>query len=314
MKKLMLALPVAAALATAFAQEPAPAAETPANETKTEELSAEDKADQAAELEESDDSGFWFEAGVDVLSDYMWRGVILNDNWCWQPSVSFGYNTEDLGGIYFNYWGSYDFTHRRNSIPGGGNSRMRGGVQEDDFYLGYTKSFGDFDFELGWYWYEYPNNGKYTGHCAGHLGCDLYAGVFYNNDYVTPGVELLWACLNNHGHEPATAYVRFSAKHEFELCDSLTLTPKATLGVGDTAFVQNNTGNVRSNAGAHTEMTDQTSSLTLTYKVCDNFSLGVSANYTWIPSHTLRKDRYMTCGHDSRNQLFWGGFNATVSF
>ena len=293
----------AAAAATAFgalAEETAPVA-APAGDQA---------AAEAAETES--DSGFWAEAGVDVLSDYMWRGVILNDNWCWQPSVSVGYNTEDFGGIYFNYWASFDFTHRRNSCAGGGNSRRCMGIQEQDFYLGYTKSFGDFDFEIGWYFYDYPYNGP--DHCAGSLGHDLYIGGFYNNAFVTPGVELYWSPTTQHGHEPATAYVRLSAKHDFAITDELTITPKASLGIGDTAFVQNNTGYVRDNSGMHTQMTDQTLTLKATYAVTEWCSLGANINYTWIPSHTLRHQRYMTCGDDNHNQQVWGGVNLTFSF
>ena len=304
MKKLLFSVAAVAAFGALNAQDTVAQTEP----KLTDEQKAEAAAD--AKAEEESDSGFWTELSVDLLSDYMWRGVILNNNWCWQPSVSIGYNTEDFGGIYFNYWGSYDFTHRRNSCAGGGNSRMRGGVQEDDYYLGYTKSFGNLDLEAGYYWYVYPNN--HGGHCAGHLGMDFYAGAFYNNDWVTPGVEVLWACANNNGHEPGTAYYRFSVKHDFEIesIEGLTITPKATLGVGNVAFVQNNTGM----SGAQTQMTDQTLTLKASYAVTDNFSVGVNANYTWTPSRTLRHQHYMDCGDSHKDQIFWGGFNATLSF
>lgn len=295
MKKLLFA----AVAATAFGVY--------AEETATGTVPAGEK--EAAEAAESEnESGVWFEAGVDVLSDYMWRGVILDDNWCWQPSVSIGYNTEDFGGIYFNYWASFDLTHRRNNCWGGGNSRQFMSIQEQDFYVGYTKSFGDVDFEIGWYWYDYPFNGG--SHKAGSLGYDLYAGVFYNNAFITPGVELLWSPTTQHGHEPATAYVRLSAKHEFAVTDALKVTPKATMGVGNVAYVQNNTGM----SDAETLVTDQTCTLQASYAITEWCSISASANYTWIPSHALRKERYMTCGHDSRSQLVWGGVNLTFSF
>lgn len=300
MKKLLFAAFAATAFG-AFAEETAPAA--PA---------ADQKAAEVAETEEGE-GGVWVEAGVDVLSDYMWRGVILNDNWVWQPSVSIGYNTEDLGGVYFNYWASFDLTHRRNTCGGGGNSRQFMGMQEQDFYFGYTKSFGDFDFEIGWYIYDYPFNGP--DHHAGSFSHDLYIGGFYNNDFITPGVEVYWSPTTQHEHEPATAYVRLSAKHDFKAFGGkLTITPKASLGIGDTAFVQNNTGYVRDNSGMHTQLTDQTLTLKASYAVTDWCSIGAAINYTWIPSHTLRHQRYMTCGDDNHNQQVWGGVSMTFSF
>ena len=299
----MKTLLVAAIAATAFgvfADEPAPVAAPAADKT----------AAEAAE--EGGDSGFYVEAGVDVLSDYMWRGVILNDNCCWQPSVSIGYNTEDFGGIYFNYWASFDLTHKRNNCAGGGNSRRCMAIQEQDFYVGYTKSFGDFDFEIGWDWYDYPYNGP--DHKAGSLGHDLYASLAYNNEFVTPEVALYWSPTTQHGHEASIAYVRFGLSHEFAIDDCLTITPEATLGVGDTAYIQNNTGAYRDNSGMHTELVDQTLTLGASYAVSKWCSISANINYTWIPSRTLRHQRYMTCGDDNHNQQVWGGVNVTFKF
>ncbi|MGN0854338.1 MAG: TorF family putative porin [Kiritimatiellia bacterium] len=267
-------------------------------------------AAEGAETES--DSGFWAEAGVDFMSDYMWRGVILNDNWCWQPSVSIGYDTEVFGGIYFNYWASLDLTHRRNNCGGGGNSRRCMGIQEQDFYIGYTKDFGDFEFEIGWYFYDYPYNGP--DHRAGALSHDLYLSGAYRNPFITPRAELFWSPTTQHDHDAATAYLLLSMERDFAVTDTLKITPRASVGMGDTAFVQNNTGYVRDNSGMHTQITDQTLTLKATYALADWCSLVANINYTWIPSRTLRHQRYMTCGDDNHNQQVWGGVNVTFSF
>ena len=47
------------------------------------------------------------------------------------------------------------------------------------------------------------------------------------------------------------------------------------------------------------------------YAITDYLSVSAQVNYTWIPSHTLRKNDYMGEGKD---QLCWGGLNVTVSF
>lgn len=313
MKKLLITAFAATAFC-AFAEEKA--APAPADTAK---------ADGEA-IEEVDDSGsgLWGEASVDILSDYMWRGIILDDNPVWQPSVSLGYNTEDFGGIYFNYWASFDLTDRRNRMPYGNNSRQCGSIQEQDFYVGYTKSFGDVDFEIGHYWYDYPYNGKRgttgvndpSSHNAGSLGSDLTAGVFYNNPYITPGAEVLWNYSTMHGKDPSRVYFRFSVKHDFEITDTVKLTPKSVLGVGDHEFTRSQIAGVmddsRDNYGV--EMTDWTQTLALSWAVTDYFTLGAKINYTWVPSHSLRHERWMTGGHDNRNQLVWGGVNAALSF
>ncbi len=60
-----------------------------------------------------------------------------------------------------------------------------------------------------------------------------------------------------------------------------------------------------------TELTDQTVGLSASYAVTDWLSLGAQVNYTWVPSHTLRKLDYMGMGKD---EICWGGVNATVTF
>ena len=82
------------------------------------------------------------------------------------------------------------------------------------------------------------------------------------------------------------------------------------LGVGNVAFVQNNTG-IRD---AETAMADQTLSLSASYEVNEHFSIGAKINYTWTPSHTLRHARYMSWGEDNAHMLVWGGVSATLSF
>lgn len=311
MKKLLITVFAATAFC-AFAEEKA--APAPADTAKTENAKANAEA-----MEEVDDSGagLWAEFGVDVLSDYMWRGIILDDNPVWQPSLSLGYNTEDFGGIYVNYWASFDLTHRLNNMPYGMNSRQCMSIQEQDYYVGYTKTFFDqLDFEIGHFWYDYPYNGKVDGRYAGTLGSDLSSKLQWNNPYITPGAQVLWNYSTAHGKDPSRAYFRVWLLHDFEIVENVTLTPKTLLGFGDHEFTKSQISHYRENSRDNygTEMTDWTQSLSLTWQVCKYFSVGGTINYTWVPSHSLRHERWMTGGHDNRNQLVWGGFNATFSF
>lgn len=265
----------------------------------------EDESEEEAE----NVSPLFFEAGVDLLSKYMWRGMVLDRNPVYQPWFSAGVKHDDFGLLYFNYWTSLDLTHKRNSCWGGGNSRRNGSMIEQDFYIGWKKSFGPVDFEIGNYWYDYPYNGP--DHCAGSLSYDGYAAVTWNTDIAAFSAETYWAYDNNHGHDPATVYWCLGVEREFETCfERLTLTPKATLGIGNTAYVQENIGN----DGAHTELCDQTLSLNADYQLDYGFSIGAQINYTWLPSRTMRHGRYMTCGEENDSQVVWGGFSLNYSF
>ncbi len=277
-------------------------------------------ADEAASEEkvaENKKSPFGAEVTIDFLSDYMWRGTFLDRNPVYQPSVTLSYDADEFGTFLFNYWTSLDLTHKRNNCAGGGNSRRNGSMIEQDFYIAYANSYtfddekwGSLDYEIGHYWYDYPYNGP--KHHAGSLGSDLYGGIFWNTPIVTLGSEVLWGYYTAHEHEPATAYFRFSVAHDFEIeqIEGLTITPKATLGVGNVAFVQNNTG-IRD---ASTEMTEQTLTLKASYAITDHLSVGANINYTWTPSRTLRHARYMSFGDDNSHQVVWGGVSVTLSF
>lgn len=257
---------------------------------------AEAAAEKQEVVEKEDSSPLSIEVSMDVLSDYVWRGTICNGNPVWQPSITLGYDTGDYGSFSGNIWQSYDLTHKRGTAT---NSRQACGLQEIDYTLSYSISVKDVNFEVGHIFYTFPkNNGTYDQ--------DLYATVSYANDYVTPSASAYWNYGSQHDSDPSVLYFSFGLSHDFEPIEKLTITPSASLGFGDNAWSGYVTGE-----SAGTELTDQTIGVSASYAVTDYFSVGAQINYTWIPSHTLRHLDYMGCGKD---QLVWGGVNATLSF
>ncbi len=271
------------------------AAETPATATETEETAA------VAELEETDESPLSIELSVDLLSDYVFRGQIFNDNPVWQPSVTVSYETEDYGGIYANVWSSFDLTHKRGYWN---TSRRSCGLQEIDYTLAYFVNLFGFDFEAGHMWYTYPNNNGYSER-------ELFASVSYDNPFITPTFAAYWLYGGCGGDDRSVVYYNFSLAREFEIGDSFTLTPYASLGFGGNAWNQYMVDDTK---GYGTELTDQTIGLKAAYQVTDWMSIGAQINYTWIPSKTLRRDGYMCGAGDGKDQLVWGGVNVTFEF
>ncbi len=251
-------------------------------------------AAQGAEPEAS--SPVSVSVSVDVLSDYIWRGTICNDNPVWQPSVSATYDAGDYGWVAASVWSSFDLTHKRGTAN---TSRRTAGLQEIDYTLSYGVELAGVGFEVGHIWYTYPNNN-------GSSDQDLYATVSYANPFVTPSASVYWNYSDSAGTDPSTLYYSFGLSHDFALTDALTLTPSASLGFGGNAWTKNVT-----DEAVGTELTDQTVGLSASYAVTDWLSLGAQVNYTWIPSHTLRKLDYMGEGKD---QICWGGVNATITF
>ena len=238
------------------------------------------------------ESPFSVKLSMDVLSDYVWRGTICNGNPVWQPSVTASYDAGDFGTISGNVWSSFDLTHKRGTAT---NSRRSAGAQEIDYTLSYAVELAGVGLEVGHIWYTFPNNN-------GSSDQDLYATVSYKNDYVTPSASAYWNYSDSAGSDVSCVYYLFALSHEFafESVKGLSLTPSASLGFG---------GNAWTDCG--TELTDQTVGLAAAYALCENVTLGAQINYTWIPSHELRRADYMGEGKD---QLLWGGVNVTFSF
>ncbi len=229
---------------------------------------------------------------VDVLSDALWRGVIWNDNPVWQPSVTLAYAAAELGKLSANLWASFDLTHRRGTLT---HSRRAGGLQELDYTISYANRFGPVGVEVGHIWYTFPYENGPTDH-------DLYATATYENEIATPSASVYWNYSDSSGNDVSSVYFAFGLSRDFAVTKELTLTPKASLGFGDHAYTN-------SKGGA--ELTDQTFGISASYAVSDRLSVGAQLNYTWIPSHTLRKEGYMGGGKD---QLLWGGVNVTLRF
>ncbi len=244
---------------------------------------------------------------VDVLSDYIWRGTICNDNPVWQPSVGLTYDAGDYGYVSANIWSSFDLTHKQGSAT---NSRRSCGLQEIDYTLSYGVELFGVGFEVGHIWYTFPNNN-------GASDREIYGSVAYENPIVTPSATVYWSYTNSGDADPSQVYYSFGLSHDFALTDSLTLTPNASLGFGGNAWTKNVT-----DEALGTELTDQTVGLSLTYALTDWVSLGAQVNYTWVPSHTLRhsgvdledEGRVGDYMGEGKTQICWGGVNATFTF
>ena len=117
---------------------------------------------------------------------------------------------------------------------------------------------------------------------------------------MVPSASVYWNYSDSCGNDVSALYYSFGLSSDFEVAPKLTLTPSASLGFG---------GNAWTDCGY--ELTDQTLGVSASYKLCENVSLGAQVNYTWIPSHTLRRNDYMGEGKD---QICWGGVNVTYSF
>jgi len=101
-------------------------------------------------------------------SKYVWRGMLLVDDWVIQPSVNIG-----LGGFTFNIWGNYEPTDETDHQKK---------FTEIDLTAEYAFEFGNFTIPVGVIHYVFPNT-------EFEATTEVYAGVGY--DWViSPSVKV----------------------------------------------------------------------------------------------------------------------------
>ncbi len=86
-------------------------------------------------------------ADVGIVSKYIWRGYIQNDDFALQPDVYLSF-----GNFLASVWGSLDMTDRDEI-----GIDSRGDFSEIDYVLQYTVPTRLVDFSFGYSFYTYPN-------------------------------------------------------------------------------------------------------------------------------------------------------------
>ncbi|MFO7821751.1 MAG: TorF family putative porin [Lentisphaeria bacterium] len=191
-------------------------------------------------------------AGVDVVSDYVWRGQLLTDDPVIQPSIDVGAH-----GFNFNAWGSIDMTDVNEN--GGEDFRL----QEVDYTLSYGFSPSEgVDLEVGAIYYDFPGTGfdstqeVYLSAGLSSLPLSPTATVYYDIDEIE-GV-----------------YANIGIGHTFELQEDLGLSLGASLGWGDEDY---NAGYFGVNDSG---LNDLGLSASLDYTINENFSVSVYTAYS----------------------------------
>lgn len=118
------------------------------------------------------------EADVTFASKYVWRGMLLVDDWVAQPSVTVG-----VGGLSFNFWGDYNMTDQ---------NERKNKFDEIDLTVDYTFDLDKFSIPVGIIHYTFPN-------VDGAVDTtELYAGVGYDW-IVSPSITFYYDVDEAHG-------------------------------------------------------------------------------------------------------------------
>lgn len=231
------------------------------------------------------------------LNEYTWRGMISEDTPVWQPSLTATYDTGDWGAISANVWAALFLTDKHTNRP-----KSMGGTREIDYTISYSKSFGNFGFELGHMWYTYPNRGKRKTSSQ-----ELYGAVSYKTDIVTPSFSMYSDYSDSDHNDPASLYFYAAIDKTIPLMERLNLDLSTGIGMGNGAYNTYMTGDQVTD----TQLVDYRATSLLRYALTDHIEIGAIARYNWIASPVLRDADYMGHGKD---QLLFGGLQLALNF
>ncbi|MFW5894079.1 MAG: TorF family putative porin [Verrucomicrobiota bacterium] len=212
------------------------------------------------------------ELGLDVMNQYVWRGILVHEDTAFQPSF-----TVSSGGLSANVWADFS------------DEDLFDDVTEIDYTLSYGFSPSEaVDMELGYIHYTFDNADDDTG--------ELYASIGFPTLMLSPSATLYYDVVEVDG-----AYLSLAAEHSMPLGEHAELTLSGAVGFMDSeqAEIYMNTdeagiADASLTASVGMDLTDALSmSVSGAYSVLvddeyrenmdddDNFTFGVQFSYSF---------------------------------
>ncbi|MBN1268518.1 MAG: MipA/OmpV family protein [Kiritimatiellae bacterium] len=240
---------------------------------------------------------------VDVLSAYVWRGQVLNDEAVLQPA----FTAETPFGLYFNAWGNVDLTDQND---------QSGEISEIDLLAAYALPLGEeapVSVEVGVVTFTFPKEGD----CVLEITDEVTGET--TSETVAEDLDTSEAFINIEGNCPLTPalsvnydfdqaeglYVSLGVSHEIEAGEQVALSAEASLGYANGDYNEYYFG-VDDDG-----LNDANVSLGATFAATEAVSLGAKITYTWLPDSDI-EDAADLFYYDT--ELFYGGVNLTYTF
>lgn len=246
-------------------------------------------AQEVAEAAEAESFPVSFNAGVDLYSHYLWRGIEVNDEPVAQPAGTATFDLEEFGSVSAGVWANYAFS---NSRKGDGRTD---GFNEVDYTLNYGIDVSDFSLEVGHIWYTFPRRNGSDGASTR----EVYGAVAYNNDIVTPSLAVYYDYADIEG-----TYAVAALSKDIEINEQLTAGVFASMGAGD--------DNYNKGYGLTTDsaLIDGNIGASLTYAIDDTFTVGATVVWSSVLDDGIRNNVDPVQDRD----WLWGGINFAAAF
>lgn len=203
-------------------------------------------------------------ASFDFCTDYVWRGLVINDDPVFQPSVTVTKATGQTGSFAFNIWGNYDFTDAYGT---------KNKFSEIDLTASYSFSSGSLGLETGIIHYTFPN----TDYRA-------TTEIYINAGYELKAFPLVFSLGFYYDFDEIDGfYLSGKIASQVPLISRLSLEIALSGGYGDAHY---NRGyfNV-----SNPSFVDILLSADLTYKMTDSVSFAAGGQYISLLDNTLKE-------------------------
>ena len=227
---------------------------------------------------------------VPVLSAYVWRGQVLNDDAVIQPGLTVSKN-----GFALNAWSSYNAA---GSYSGDNEKKF----SEVDLTGSYTHSLGPASVGVGLIQYLFPNQTLSTesGDVAYPETSEAFATIGLPDIPLAPTLSVYSDLDAIEGF-----YAVLGVGHSFTLCEKASLVASASIGAGDKDY---NTGYFGEDKSA---LNDMNVGLAIPIAVLENLTVKPAVSYTYLPDSKIADAGKAIYGDD--NQLV-GSVTASYAF
>ena len=200
-----------------------------------------------------------------VLSAYVWRGQVLNDEAVFEPALNL-----TKGGLGLNVWGNYNLTD---------NATGEADFSEIDLTLSYGGKAGAVGYGVGLIEYLFPNSTLTTDEGGvGYPGTrELYVTLSLPDLPVVPSLSVYRDIDEADG-----TYASLAAGYSRSLVDKLTLGVSASIGAADADY------NLFYFGVDDAALNDANVGATLAYTLRDNLTVIPGVQYTWLPDDAIK--------------------------
>jgi len=230
-------------------------------------------------------------AELALVSSYVWRGQVLNNDFVAQPQVTLAHK-----GFSFNIWGNYD-------LAGSSYTGVSHDFSEIDMSLAYTLplAINEMAVDVGVINYDFPANG--SGNTGAPSTTELFikGTVLSWQDYVIPSMTIFGDIDEANG-----TYVLLDVVAPYQVSDYLAVEGGISAGYGNTSYNDYYFG-----GNQDANWNDFNFYGNASYEIAENLTASLNLTYTMLNGGAIE---------DAAGQIyeakekFWGGVNIAYDF